>query len=169
LKTRWFIAHQYFPRVREELFPFFADVANLELITPPWLAFRVLTPLPIEVGPGSLIDYRLKLHGFPIRWRTRISAWDPPSRFTDEQLSGPYRLWRHEHLFETRDEGTWMTDRVAYSHFGGPLIERRLVRPDVEKIFAWRSQELARLFGEDTSVEQVEEDAGIGAEDSRSR
>ena len=161
MKTHRFISQQSFPVAREELFPFFTDVSNLERITPPWLAFRILTPLPIEMKSGSLIEYRLKLHGIPVRWRTRISEWNPPYNFTDEQLSGPYRMWRHEHLFEEGDGGTLMTDRVTYSHFGGPLIERWLVRPDVEKIFDWRRRELERLFGSAISPEPNTEGTNV--------
>ena len=90
----------FLPRPREEVFPFFADAFNLEAITPPFLRFKVTTEAPIEMQVGALIDYKLRLHGIPITWRTRIAAWEPPYRFVDEQLKGPYSLWRHEHTFE---------------------------------------------------------------------
>lgn len=135
------------PYAPEDVFPFFADAANLDAITPPSLRFRILTPLPIEMGEGALIDYSIRLRGVPVRWRTRISAWEPPYRFVDEQLKGPYALWVHEHTFERTPAGTRCTDRVRYAHHGGPLVERFFVRPEVERIFAYRSRVLSRRFG----------------------
>jgi ligand-binding SRPBCC domain-containing protein len=128
----------------EASFPFFGDALNLEAITPPWLGFRVVTPSPISMGPGTLIEYRLKLHGVPIRWRTTIAVWDPPRRFVDVQLSGPYRMWHHTHDFEPApDGGTLMRDTVRYALPLGPLGEmahRLLVRRDLERIFDFREQ-----------------------------
>jgi ligand-binding SRPBCC domain-containing protein len=89
-----------------EVFPFFADAYNLERITPSFLSFKVLTPAPIEMRPGTLIDYRLRVRGAPLRWRSEITAWEPPYRFVDEQRRGPYRAWIHEHRFEERDGRT---------------------------------------------------------------
>jgi ligand-binding SRPBCC domain-containing protein len=134
------------PRRREEVFPFFADARNLERITPPWLRFRILTPGPIEMREGALIDYRLRIRGVPVRWRTRIAAWEPPYRFVDEQVRGPYRRWVHEHTFEATDGGTLCRDRVRYAVPGGALVARALVRPDVERIFAYRRDVLTALF-----------------------
>lgn len=136
----------FLPLPRGEVFAFFADAGNLEAITPPWLAFRITTPTPIDLKPGALIDYRLRLHGVPFRWRTLISDWDPPHRFVDEQVKGPYSLWRHEHVFEEAEGGTWITDRVEYSHFGGRLVNRLLVRPDLDRIFAYRKQRTKELL-----------------------
>ncbi len=147
MRLRLLVTRQCFPLEAGELFPFFADAANLETITPPWLGFRILTSLPVTMRSGAEIDFRLKLHGVPIGWKTRITAWEPPRRFVDEQVRGPYRVWRHEHVFEPLDGGTLMTDRVEYAHFGGPLLERLLVRPDVERIFRWRRERLEGLFG----------------------
>ncbi len=134
------------PRPIDSVFAFFADAANLERLTPPFLNFHILTPLPIQMRQGALIDYRLRLHALPIRWRTRITAWDPPLRFVDEQIRGPYRLWRHEHTFEQVEAGTLCRDRVEYAHLGGPLGERLLVRPSLERIFAFRQQALLSMF-----------------------
>ena len=147
MAERSFAAEQWLPRPRAEVFPFFADAANLERLTPPWLSFRILTPRPVAMAAGALIDYRLRIRGVPVRWRTRIAVWEPPDRFVDEQLRGPYRLWVHEHTFAERDGGTLCRDEVRYAVPGGALVDRLLVRPDVERIFAWRRQALADLFG----------------------
>lgn len=139
------------PRPRNEVFPFFADARNLERLTPPWLRFEVLTPTPIEMRPAAVIAYRLRLRGLPVRWRSEITAWEPPLRFVDEQRRGPYRLWIHEHRFEERAGRTLVSDRVRYAVPGGPLLEglvnRLLVRPDLERVFAYRRAVLAGLFG----------------------
>ncbi len=147
MREHTFAADQWLPRPLAALFPFFADVANLGRITPPWLSFSVLTPPPIEMRVGALIDYRLRVHGIPLRWRTRIAVWEPPARFVDEQARGPYRLWVHEHTFAERDGGTLCRDAVRYAAPGGELVHRWLVRPDIERIFAHRQQALSELFG----------------------
>jgi ligand-binding SRPBCC domain-containing protein len=137
----------WLPQPREVVFAYFSDAANLQAITPPWLHFHILTPLPIAMRAGALIDYRLRVHGVPLRWRTRIAVWEPPFRFVDEQLRGPYRRWVHEHTFEAVDGGTLCRDRVEYDVPGGRLIERLFVRRDVEQIFAYRRQRLEERFG----------------------
>jgi ligand-binding SRPBCC domain-containing protein len=135
---------QRLPGPPEEVFPFFADARNLEAITPPWLGFRVVTPSPIEMRAGTLIEYRLKLRGVPLRWRTRIAVWDPPRRFVDVQISGPYRLWHHTHDFEPDgDGGTLMRDTVRYAIPYGPLgrvAEALVVRRDLDAIFGFRRE-----------------------------
>jgi ligand-binding SRPBCC domain-containing protein len=136
----------WLPRPVDEVFPFFADAFNLERITPSWLRFQVLTPGPIRMGEGILIDYRLRVHGVPMRWRTRINAWEPMRRFVDEQLRGPYRQWIHEHAFEPRDGGTLTRDVVHYDVWGGRLIQTIFVRRDVERIFAYREKRLREIF-----------------------
>jgi ligand-binding SRPBCC domain-containing protein len=105
---------QFLPAPPERVFPFFADAHNLEAITPAWLGFRVLTPAPIEMATGARIEYRLRLAGIPVRWRTVIREWKPGEGFVDEQEQGPYALWRHEHRFVPVGAGTLMTDRVRY-------------------------------------------------------
>ena len=140
-------AELWLPRPRPEVFAFFAEARNLEAITPPWLKFEVLTPAPIAMWAGTLIDYRLRLHGFPIRWRTEITLWEPPVRFADTQLRGPYRLWEHTHTFVEKDGGTLCRDEVRYAVPGGALIERLFVRRDVEKIFAFRQETMRRRLG----------------------
>lgn len=134
------------PYPRDDIFGFYADAFNLEEITPPWLNFRVLTPGPIDMHVGTLIDYKLRLHGIPIRWRTRITGWEPPYRFVDEQLRGPYHLWRHEHVFEDHDGETRVIDRVDYRVPGGRLIHSLLVKSDLERIFSFRQEALQRVF-----------------------
>jgi ligand-binding SRPBCC domain-containing protein len=135
------------PRPRAEVFAFFADAGNLQELTPPWLRFEILTPRPVEMRPGALIDYRLHLRFIPIRWRTRITAWEPPYRFADEQLRGPYRLWLHEHTFEEDGDGTLCGDFVRYAVPFGALANRLLVARDVRKIFAYRERRLQEIFG----------------------
>jgi Uncharacterized conserved protein len=140
---------QFIPRPVVDVFPFFADASNLETITPPSLKFRILTPQPIEIRAGTMIDYRLALLGIPFRWRTRIESFDPPHRFTDVQERGPYRLWNHTHEFRDHDGGTLMVDTVNYQLPMGPLgglahclfVERQL-----RHIFDYRYQVIERLM-----------------------
>jgi len=138
---------QVLPAPPAEVFPFFADAHNLEAITPPWLGFRVLTPRPVEMRPGALIEYRLRLRGIPLAWLTRISEWVPGVRFVDEQLSGPYRLWHHTHEFAPHaGGGTQMRDTVRYALPYWPLGEvahALVVRRDLEAIFDHRRDAVA--------------------------
>lgn len=136
----------WLPRKRDDVFPFFADAFNLEAITPPWLHFQVLTPPPIAMRAGTRIAYRLRLRGIPLGWQSEITAWDPPCRFVDEQRRGPYRLWRHTHVFEDKHGGTLCTDHVEYAVWGGWPVDRLFVRRDVERIFEFRSEALKRIF-----------------------
>jgi ligand-binding SRPBCC domain-containing protein len=128
-------------------FDFYGDALNLEPLTPPWLHFEVTTPMPIEMGAGTLLDYRLRLHGVPIRWRTRIDVWEPPHRFVDSQVRGPYALWEHTHTFEPAgDGGTLIRDRVRYAIPYGPLgglADALFVRRDLARIFDYRQQAVA--------------------------
>ena len=135
------------PRPLAEVFPFFADARNLERLTPPWLRFEVLTPGRIEMRRGTTIDYRLRLRGVPVRWRSEITAWEPPVRFVDEQRRGPYRLWVHEHRFEERAGGTLAGDHVRYAVPGGRLVDRLVVRRDLDRIFEYRRDVLREIFG----------------------
>ncbi len=144
--TTW----QWFPLPRAAVFDFFADAFNLERITPDILRFKVTTPAPIEMRPGTLIDYRLNLRGIPMRWRTEITEWDRPSRFVDVQLRGPYRQWHHTHTFEDQDGGTLARDRVRYRLFGPDVVTRAinrfLVAPDATRIFSFRHDALEHAF-----------------------
>jgi len=139
---------QRLPAPPTEVFPFFADAGNLEAITPAWLGFRIVTPRPIEMRVGTLIEYRLRLHGLPISWLTRIEEWEPGVRFVDAQLTGPYRLWHHTHEFASDgDNRTRMRDTVRYALPFGPLGEiarRAFVARDLERIFAFRRDAVAR-------------------------
>jgi ligand-binding SRPBCC domain-containing protein len=139
---------QILPGSPEDVFPFFADAANLEAITPPWLQFKVLSQRPIEMRVGTLVEYRLKLHGVPIRWLTRIDEWVPGVRFVDSQLHGPYALWHHTHEFAPHGTDTLMRDTVRYALPFGPLGEvahRLFVRRDVERIFDYRTVSLPSM------------------------
>lgn len=131
---------------REQVFEFFADALQLETITPPWLHFSVQTPRPIIMKEGTRIDYKLRLHGVPIRWQSKISSWDPPFQFVDEQVKGPYRYWHHLHTFEAVDEGTLVQDVVHYSVLLGYVLHPLIVRRDLITIFDFRRQTLGRIF-----------------------
>ena len=131
---------------RETLFEFFSDAFQLEQLTPEWLNFRILTPAPIRICQGCLIDYSIRLRGIPIRWKTEISSWDPPFSFTDRQLKGPYQLWEHLHTFETVPEGTLARDEVRYRVLGGRLVNQLFVQKDLVKIFEYREKKMLELF-----------------------
>ena len=139
---------QRLPGTPDEVFPFFADARNLEAITPPWLGFRVVTPEPIEMRAGTLIEYRLRLRGLPLAWLTQIEDWTPGVRFVDVQLAGPYGLWHHTHEFAPDGAGgTLMRDTVRYALPFWPLGEvahALVVRRDLAAIFAFRHDEVAR-------------------------
>jgi ligand-binding SRPBCC domain-containing protein len=150
-------AAQFIPQPRERVFEFFSDAFQLEALTPAWVGFSVLTPAPICIAVGTLIDYRLKLHGIPIQWQSRISVWEPGRRFVDEQTRGPYRRWQHEHVFETCDGGTLCRDMVEYEVYGGSIINALFVRPDLLKIFAYRQTKLRELLPAGHSMETLSE------------
>ncbi|MCY4401365.1 MAG: SRPBCC family protein [Candidatus Poribacteria bacterium] len=130
-----------------EVFSFFSDANNLTEITPPQMHLVVLTNPPIEMAVGTLIDYRFKLRGIPVRWQSEITEWNPPHFFADEQRRGPYRCWIHKHKFIETDKGTLVQDEVEYAVLGGQLINKLFVRPDIEKIFEYRSSKLEELLG----------------------
>ena len=129
-----------------EVFDFFADAFQLETLTPPWLHFHVQTPRPIEMRAGALIDYRLRLHGLPLRWRSRISEWVPVQRFVDEQLVGPYRYWHHLHTFEQSEGATIVRDAVDYSIPLGTILHPLIVKRDLLKIFEFRQAKMGSIF-----------------------
>ena len=146
MRLRNFQSELWLPQSREEVFAFFSDAQNLDLITPPWLRFRTITQGSGEMRLDMVMDHRLCLYGFPLRWRSKITEWDPPARFVDEQIRGPYRLWVHEHRFEKRNGGTLVFDHVRYAVLFDSLIQHLFIRPDIERIFAYREQKLREIF-----------------------
>lgn len=135
------------PRPVGEIFAFFGDAGNLNELTPSWLRFSVVTPQPVEMRVGAVIDYKLRIHGIPIRWRSEITTWEPPHRFVDEQRRGPYRRWVHEHRFESCAEGTRVIDEVRYAVPGGVIVHKLFVGPDLRRIFGYRRERLVERFG----------------------
>ena len=134
---------QIVPTPIDETWEFFSNAANLGRITPRWLSFEILTPQPIEMGVGTLIDYRIRLRGIPMRWRTRIERWEPGRCFVDTQERGPFALWEHTHTFESHADGTLLHDRVRFGlPFGrvGAIAARLVVARDVDRIFAHRKK-----------------------------
>ena len=145
-----FYVEQIIHRPLNEVFELFSKAENLQRITPPQLHFHILTKLPIEMHAGARIDYKIKIHGLPMTWKTLIETWDPPNRFVDNQLSGPYKLWHHTHEFKSLGPSeTLMTDTVRYEvplGWLGLAVEVLLVRNEIEKIFAFRRAEVERIF-----------------------
>jgi len=140
---------QWIPRPIQQVFPFFADAYNLEQITPPWLNFRILSLNSETVREGTLIRYRLRLHGMPLYWRTEIRQWCAPNRFVDVQRSGPYRLWHHTHLFYAHGDRTRMVDVVRYRlplARLGRLIHDWKVKKYLHRIFDYRREKIRKVF-----------------------
>lgn len=138
-------------RTIEEVFSFFSNAENLQRLTPEELDFRILTPLPVIMSKGTLIDYKIKLSGIPFKWLTEITAWEPPQRFVDTQLKGPYKIWIHEHLFIPNGGKTTVKDIVEFVPKGWifePVIFRLFVRKKLEQIFDYRQSRFKDIFGE---------------------
>src|ERR1700739_2418648 len=147
-KTYTLAFTQQVARPLPEVSNFFSRAENLEVLTPPWLNFKILKAEPQPVQQGTLIHYRLRVHGIPLRWTSEIVEWEPPHRFVDLQLRGPYKLWRHEHRFEARDGGTLISDTIKLSLPLGPLghlAYNLKVRSDVREIFAFRETKIHEL------------------------
>lgn len=150
MKIRDLITEQHVPRPRDEVFAFFDRPENLASITPRWLDFRILTPQPLAMKEGAVIDYLIRLGPLPTRWRSIISVYDPPHRFVDEQLMGPYSFWHHTHEFAQAPGGTLIRDHVRYLlPFGvlGDVAHALMVKRQLEGIFAHRRQVIDRMFG----------------------
>ena len=133
----------------EEVFLFFSRAENLNRITPPWLGFKIQTPLPIRMEKATVIEYSIRLGAVPMRWRTEIDVWNPPACFVDRQIKGPYRLWIHEHRFFKEGKGTIMEDTVHYAVPGGlaePLVHKLFVRPRLVRIFDYRAESIKEIF-----------------------
>lgn len=139
-------SHLRLERGLHDVFPFFSNPRNLEALTPSFLNFRVLRMSTDEIGEGTEIDYSLRLRGIPIRWRSQITDWNPPFGFVDTQIKGPYRYWHHVHGFQSDGAATIATDHVTYAVFGGGLVHRWFVRPELERIFDYRKARMAALL-----------------------
>jgi ligand-binding SRPBCC domain-containing protein len=148
-RVRTFETELWLAKPIDEIFAFFSDAANLQVLTPPWLHFRILTRMPLALSQGALVEYRIRWRGLPIFWQTEIAVWEPPFRFVDRQIKGPYRLWVHDHHFESMNGGTLMRDRIDYAVPGWllePWIEKFIVGPDVRRIFDFRRKQMMELF-----------------------
>jgi ligand-binding SRPBCC domain-containing protein len=155
MKSHQFVTETRLYRPVAEIFDFFSRAENLNVITPPDLQFKIKTPLPIVMQKGTLIDYQIRLSGLPFRWRTLISEWNPPHRFVDEQVIGPYRLWRHTHTFEDKGLYVLMTDHVEFlspGWFLEPLINAWFVEPRVKAIFTYRAERLNEIFSKGVAL-----------------
>ena len=139
----------WLPRPLDEIFAFFSNAANLEVLTPPWLHFRILTPKPIAMRDGTLIDYSIRVHGIPISWQSEITNWNPPHRFIDVQRRGPYTHWVHTHSFADVNGGTRVGDSVEFD-VPFAFAAAWFVKRDVERIFAFRTEALKRTFAPST-------------------
>ena len=134
-----------------EVFEFFSKAENLNLITPPYLNFRIITPLPVEMKTGAIINYMIKLKGIQMRWTSKITEWNPPYKFTDTQIRGPYKVWVHEHYFADQDGKTIVTDKVTYKSRGfifEPVIEKLFVSNNLKHIFDYREKKLKEIFND---------------------
>ena len=135
---------------RTKVFDFFADAGNLERITPPELNFHIITPQPIDIKQNALIDYRLKLRGLPLTWRTIISLWNPPEEFVDEALKSPYKQWIHRHTFtELAANKTLIEDEVRYRLPLEPAgdLAHWFVRRELAYIFDFRQRAVGEILG----------------------
>ena len=150
MKIHTFRQEMTIPRPLTEVFAFFSDARNLSRLTPDYVGFEILTDGEIVMQPGTIIDYRIHMHGLPMPWRSEITVWEPGVRFVDEQRKGPFRMWHHEHAFaaDTEDGApvTRMTDTVRYATWLDAVVHRVAVRPKVEAIFRHRTEILGEVF-----------------------
>jgi len=136
----------FFSADRAKVFDFFSNAENLAVLTPAFLNFKILSALPIQMGENSVIKYRLRLHGLPIFWRTLITVWDPPKKFVDEQLKGPFITWIHEHQFQDDGNGTLMLDKITYRPPFAAISNTLFVKPQIEAIFKFRKDKMLQMF-----------------------
>lgn len=144
------VHEQLVPRKLEEVFEFFSRAENLEILTPDFLHFKIVSIDPQPVQKGTLISYKLRVRGIPLRWTSEIREWDPPRQFVDFQTHGPYKLWHHTHRFIAEGNNTRIIDEVLYDlPFGllGKLAHAVMVKSDVENIFHYREMKIQELFG----------------------
>jgi ligand-binding SRPBCC domain-containing protein len=149
MKTHSLIRKTIINRPLEQVFQFFSKAENLNLLTPPELQFKIITPLPIIMKEGAIIDYKIKLNGVPFNWKTEISMWKENEFFVDKQLKGPYRVWHHKHSFKNVNGATEMTDEVNYlspGWFFEPIIQALFIKKKVEGIFDYRNAKLKEIF-----------------------
>ncbi len=149
MMVRSLTAQTRLERPLEEVFEFFSKAENLNEVTPAALRFQFLTPLPIIMHAGQVIDYRIRLSGIPFNWKTLVTDWEPPFRFVDQQIKGPYIMWRHEHIFIAEGQNTLMTDNVHWASPGGifePLINALIVENKVRDIFKFREERFKQLL-----------------------
>lgn len=149
MKSRILTSEILFDEPIDKVFQFFSEAENLENITPPFLSFKIMTPKPIIMKEGTLLDYTLKLHGIPIRWRTRINQWNYPDGFEDEQILGPYDQWIHRHEFHRQGDQTRMLDHITFRSPGWifePIINSLFVEKDLFRIFNFRIETMAKYL-----------------------
>jgi len=146
-----FKSEQLMPRPVEQVFDFFKRPENLDAVTPKNLGFKILTPSPIIMQKGAVIDYTIQIYGIPMQWQTLITDYNPPCSFTDTQVKGPYKTWIHTHRFSAQGDGTLMVDEVEYSiAYGliGEMARILFVKREIEKIFNHRRKIMNQVFGE---------------------
>ena len=144
LETRLWLA-----RARPEVFAFFADPRNLARLTPPSLKLRLRTPDAGPLTAGAVLDLRMAWLGLPLSWRLYVREFDPPYRFVDVQVRGPWARWEHRHQFLEEGGGTWVEDRVTYRLPLGPLgraLHHALVHRQLHAHWAYRQERLAELI-----------------------
>ncbi len=158
---------QFIPAPRSRVFAFFAKPENLALLTPPSLGFNMLTPSPVTMKDGALIDYTIRVAGLPVRWTTIITRFESPARFVDVQLKGPYSYWHHTHEFSAVDGGTQMTDTVRYgipAGIFGRLVRELFVRQRLERIFDFRAERLKEIVPTMEDAEGPRKKSGKGSD-----
>ena len=158
---------QFINQPIDVVFNFFTKPKNLALITPSKLAFKILTPTPITINKGTLIDYTIRLMRFPVHWRTLITKYNPPYEFVDEQIKGPYLFWHHTHTFKAVNGGSEIKDKVRYSipmGYLGQFIHKIWIKKDLEKIFEYRKAVIDKLFNQsDSRILSMDEYKGARA------